>query len=426
MLDDFALPDGLVAEAVDAAPGGRWRAARWSAPSLARVVARLEERGAPALASLPLARRLAAWDGAVGALLDPESDERRALLPALLETSRLSPEGLTEALEVVLSGWTGAAAEEMASRAGCSATDAAHGVGAVVLAGNVPGLAAQSLLPALVAGRPLLLKSARSEPLFAPALVAALARREPALGEAFAAVCFRGDDVALARAALSSARVVLAYGGEDAVAALAAVCGERLVAQGPKASVAFVGGEIDALGTGRALARDVALLDQRGCLSVHAVWVLGDAHELAEALAFGLAMEARRLPPGPAAPEALAAVQQLRGEAELRGALVGGLPPREGSVVLAADGAFHPSPGLRTVRVHAVDRIEDGIAALAPWRGRLQGAALAGEAAWAFSRELEALGISRVSEPGKLQAADAGWANGGIDPFTLFTCASGG
>lgn len=164
----------------------------------------------------------------------------------------------------------------------------------------------------------------------------------------------------------------------------------------------------------------MALLDQRGCLSVHAVWVEGDAHELAETLAFALATEALRLPPGPALPEALAGVHQLRGEAELRGARIGGLAPEAGTVVLAADAAFRPSPGLRAVRIHGVADLGEALAALASWRGRLQGAALAGDRARATWAELGELGISRVARAGELQAAAAGWANGGIDPFDVF------
>lgn len=416
-LRDYAAPEGQEPEAVDAAEGGRWHSARWSALGLAQLAARIERRGPEALASLPLERRLAAWDDAIGALLDPESDERRRLLPALVGTARLSPEGLSEALEVVLSGWCGPAARRLAARAPAGGE---RGLAAVALAGNVPGLAAQSLLPALVAGRPLLVKSASTEPLFAPALVAALARREPALGEAFAAVAFAGDDRARLEAAFGSARVVLGYGGDRAMAELAVACGDRLVAQGPKASVALVGGPLDPLTVGRALARDVALLDQRGCLSVHAVYVEGDAHELAEALAYGLAIEHRRLPPGPAEAASLAGVQQLRGEADLRGARVGGLKPLEGTVVLARDAEFLPSPGVRSVRVHAVASFGEAVEALEAWRGRLQGAALAGERAWATWPELGELGVSRVAKPGELQAADAGWANGGVDPFLVF------
>jgi len=417
-LADFALPPGIVPERVEA-PARGFASARYDAAGLARLAERLAGHGARALASVPLARRLEAWDDALAALLDPESEERRALFAPLAATARLSAEGLSEALEVVLGGWRGEAAARLAARAPLRPGAAAPPAG-VVLAGNVPGLAAQSLLPALLAGRPLLLKSSSSEPLFAAALVAALARREPALGESFAAVTFPGDAPDLVEAAFASCSVVLAYGGDAALGALRARLGDRLVGQGPKASVALVGGRHDPLSTGRALARDVALLDQRGCLSVHAVWVEGDAHELAETLAFALAGEALRLPPGPATPEALAAVQQLRGEADLRGARLGGLAPAAGTVVLAADAAFRPSPGLRAVRVHAVADLTEALAALAPWRGRLQGAALAGERARAAWADLAELGISRVARAGELQAAAAGWANGGIDPFEVF------
>jgi hypothetical protein len=66
----------------------------------------------------------------------------------------------------------------------------------------------------------------------------------------------------------------------------------------------------------------------------------------------------------------------------------------------------HPLPGL------------DGLCRiLAPWRGRLQGAALAGAAAWRLAPGLAGLGISRCSSPGELQTPDAAWHNGGVDPL---------
>ncbi len=420
---EFFVPEAARPRRIRVRPGGDAASAEWSAGELAALAGHLAGRGAAALAELPLERRLAAWDSAVAALLDPESEERRNLFEPLVASSRLSPEGLSEALEVVLGGWFGAPARRACAGAGAGG---GSGTAAVVLAGNVPGLAAQSLLPALAAGRPLLIKSARAEPLFAPALVAALARREPALGEAFAAVTWPGERHDLTRAALEPARTVLAYGGDEATAALRGLLGgrrgTRLVTQGPKASVALVARDVDALGVGRALARDVALLDQRGCLSVQAVFVEGDARELAEALAFGLAIESRRIPPGPIDARSLAAVQQWRGCAELGDALVGRLSPRDGTVVLSLDAELVPSPGARAVRVHAVAEIGDALASLVPWHGRLQGAAVAGAAAEELTSALEALGISRVAPPGRLQAADAGWANGGVDPFAVFAC----
>ncbi|MCM2270195.1 MAG: hypothetical protein NDJ75_08835 [Thermoanaerobaculia bacterium] len=416
MLRDWATAAIDPDEIAEVAPARPWATASWHAATLARLTARLAERGAAALAELPLARRLAAWNEVVAALLDPDSDERRALMPAFVATSRLSPEGLAEALAVVVGGAGPEAAEALAARA---AAAAAPGVDGVVLPANVPALAVQAVLPALVAGRPLLVRSSRREPLFAPALLAALARREPALGEAFAAACWPLDE-ALFAAAFGACRRVVGYGGEAAMARLGDALGDRLVARGPKASVAFVAGAVDPLAAGRALARDVALLDQRGCLSVQAIYVAGDARALAEALAFGLAGEQGRLPPGPADPALAARLQQLRGEAALRGALVGDLAAEGGTVILEGSAAFRPVPGLRAVRVHAVATLEAAVAALAPWRGRLQGAALAGDEAVARGDELAAaLDLARVAPAGRLQHAEAGWAAGGVDPSTL-------
>jgi hypothetical protein len=417
VLSDFAVPPALRPRRVE--PGGNgWSAGRFTAGELARLAAHLEEHGARPLAAMPLERRLAVWTETVEALLDPESAERRALVPPLVETSRLSPEGLVEGLRVMLGGVEAAPAAALAGRVG-----AARGplpLGAVVLAGNVPGLAAQALLPALLLGRPLLVKSARNEPLFAPALLAALAAREPVLGEAYAAVAFPGDDEALADAALGSAERVVAYGGAEALGALARRLGPRLVAHGPKASVALVGGAIDTVAVARALARDVALFDQRGCLSVHAVYAEGDPRELGEALAWGLALEHLRLPPGPAEPETWARVHQARGAAEVAGRLVPRLEAAQGTVIHEPAPSFAPSPGLRTVRVHGVETLRAAVEALRPWTGKLQGAALAGETAWSLTSGLAELGISRVAEAGRLQSADASWQNGGIDPLAAF------
>jgi len=419
VLDDFSVPPGCAPARIEPDPRG-FRSARFTAPELARLGERLGARGAKALAELPIERRLEAWQAAIEALAEPESAPRQRLLPALVETSRLSPEGLVEGLRWMLEGAGGEAAAALAARAAAPGSPAALPWGAAVLAGNLPGLALQAVLPALLAGRPLLVKSAREEPLFAAALVAALAAAEPALGEAFAAVAFAGDDEELTGAALANAGRVVAYGGAEAIGALAARLGPRLLAHGPKASVALIGRDADPVGAGRALARDVALYDQRGCLSVHAVYSDADPRELGDALAWGLALEHGRLPPGPLESTAVAAVQQLRGAADLAGRLIPRLDLAQGTVVIDPEPRFLPSPGLRTVRLHPVADLADALAALDSWRGKLQGAALAGESAWRLEAPLRSLGLSRVAEAGRLQAADATWANAGVDPLAAY------
>jgi len=390
-------------------------AARWTPEEVAAVTGRLAARGAAALAALSLERRIELWLEVAGAFLDPDSEERRRLMPALVATSRLSAEGLSEALDVVVGGARESAIEALVARLGGAA---ARPPAAVVLAANVPALAVQTLLPALLLGRPLLVRSSSREPLAAAELVAALARREPALADAFAALTWRGGDGALEAAAFAGADRIVAYGGAATIAELAARWGDRLVAHGPRTGLALVAGAHDPLGVARALARDVSLLDQRGCLSVQAAYVVGDPRPLGEALAFALEAEGRTLPPGPVDAVAAAGVQQLRGEAALRDALLSNLELATGTVVVAPDARFAPVPGLRSVRLHAIAAPREAGEALAPWRGRLQGMAWAGEEGESAVRGLAGtLDLARIAAAGRLQHAEAGWVSGGIDPL---------
>jgi hypothetical protein len=451
-----------------------------SAATLAALAERLNGPGAAALAGLSNREILAAWEGAVAAFLDPASPERREIQAGLVRSTRLSPAGLEAGLEAVLGGMRGEPAARLFAEAaelrqnsqrtlreGASPSPLGHrvalrrgrggrgsrgwgvsGLALIVLSSNLPALAVQPLLPALAARRPVLLKSPSAEPLFAPAFVRALVRRLPALEPAVAALTWRGGDEVLEAPLLARAGVVLAYGDEETVADLerrtAEAGGARFVAYGPKTSLAAIGREGAVAGTGvagggatvRGLARDVALFDQRGCLSIAAVYVEGReaaARELAEALADELDRLARELPPGPADPAAAAAVQQVRAEADLRGlyrprlgAGTGAEPPlAAGTVIVDPEPTFRPAPGLRTVRVHPLDELGRLPELFAPWRGRLQGVALAGvpdaAAAGRLAAALAALGVSRIAPPGDLQRPDALWHNGGVSPLAAFT-----
>ena len=399
--------------------GVLYGSATWTAPELAALMAHLGGRGAAALDGCSDGELLAAWQDAVATFRDPRSVERQRLDPALARLTALSPAGLAAGLEAVLGGVAG---DHAAAAFGRAAGRRQPRPALVVLAGNLPGLAVQPLLPALALRRPLLLESASAEPLFAPAFVQALRRRVPAAGEGVAAVTWRGGDEALEAPVLAAAGRVLVYGGAEAVASLQRRAPGRVVDYGPKLSVAVVGGGVDLAAVARGLARDVALFDQRGCLSVQAVLVAGleRARTLAEELGRALAAAAVELPPGPAEPVAAARVQALRAEAAMWGLpCFGAGPLAAGTVVLDPRGEVAPSPGLRTVRVVPLAAVDEAPGRLAPWRGLLQGAALAGDGAAGLASELERLGVSRCAAPGELQAADAAWHNGGRDPLDV-------
>jgi hypothetical protein len=361
----------------------------------------------------------------VEAFCDPSSPERRALDPPLAAAVRLSPPGLQAGLEAVLGGVAGERAAEVIAAGAERRALAARPPVLVVLAGNVPGLAVQPLLPALALGRRVVLKSSSAEPHFAPAFAAALARRAPALGEAVTALAWRGGDEAIEAPLLAECDPVLAYGDAPAIADLERRAAGRVVAYGPKTSLAVVGPDADPAAVAAGLARDVALFDQRGCLSIAAVYVAAPrAEELAAALAAELVRLAGLWPPGPATTGELAAVRHARDEAVMAGARLLPLAPAAGTVVLDPRPAFRPTPGRRTVRVHPLADLADLPALLAPWSGRLQGVALAGlpaSAEAALRAALTPLGVSRYAPPGRLQHPDVRWHNGGVDPLEVLS-----
>jgi hypothetical protein len=362
-------------------------------------------------------RLVRAWRALLDDLRGARSGELRAALAELLA---LSPAGLDAAFDAMVATVATDACLELLA----APRDPHPGPPAViVLASTPPGLALQTLLPALAARRAILFKSSSAERMATPWIVDALTRHEPELASRVAAVHWPGGEREIEERLLASTGRWIAYGGAQALASLAARCPpERWVGQGPKLSLAVLGADVDPAEVAAALAEDAALLDQRGCLSLQTVITLGDPHALASALGAALAAAALRWPPGAAGAAALAEVRLLREDAELRGLAVADLPLRQGTVVVEADGApLQPSPGLRTVRVHGVGSADEVWSLLAPWRSSLQGVAVVGELG-ALPATLAAWGVGWLCAPGRLQCPDvATWANGGTTAFEILS-----
>jgi hypothetical protein len=374
-------------------------------------------KGAEALRAIPTSDLLVAWSDTVEVFRNPGSPERCGLDPELARLCRLSPEGLSAALEAVLGGVRREPAEVLFEAAEARVAHAPSGPVLVVLASNLPGLAVQPLLPALALRRPILLKSPSAEPLFAPSFLAALVRREPRLACAVAAVAWPGGDPRLEEPVLAGVDTVIAYGDAPALVDLERRAPGKVVGYGPRTSLAVIGAAVEPDQVVEGLSRDIALFDQRGCLSVAAIYTAGDPEILARCLEDALRKRARLWPPGPADAASLAAVQQARLEAEMRGLRPCSLALNAGTVLMDPVPAFRPTLGLRTVRIHPLKDLSHLPEILAPWKDRLQGAALAGEDAWRLADCLAALGVSRFAAPGELQSPDASWHNGGISPL---------
>lgn len=423
MTHDAAIPPGLEpARSTRERHGVFYTAAEWTPQDLESLARHLSSNGRRELAEIPDQTLLDAWCDTIEIFRDPRSEARRALDSSLARLCQLSTAGLDAGLEAVLGGVSRRPAQQLLGQADAwrsRGTDVSLTL--VTLAANLPALAVQALLPALLLRQPVILKSASSEPLFAPAFVRALTERLPALASGLAAIAWKGGDQALEAPLLEIADRILAYGEVEALADLERRAPGKVFGYGPKTSLALVGPSVAPEILAAGLVRDIALFDQRGCLSIQAIFTADDPGPLARELAKELDHLAGEWPPGPLDAVAAAGVQQVRSEAALRGLFVADTPLTTGTVVIEPEIRFQPSPGLRTVRVHPVDDLSRMPEILIEWSGQLQGAALAGEAAWQLQPRLEELGMSAFAPPGLLQTPDASWHNGGVHPFAALT-----
>lgn len=352
---------------------------------------------------------LAAWNDTLAAFLDPGSPERRQLDSGLLQSTGLSPAGLDHGLRTIGTGMLGEPAAAELRRPHRQKED---GFSLVVLPAEPPGLILQSLLPALAARAPVLFKSSRAEPHFAPAFLTALGQRLPPLLDTYAVATWTGGDPEVEMPLHASARLVVVYGGDETVTALRTAAPGRIVTFGPKLSVGWVGTDADPEQAAGGMALDIATFDQRGCLSVQAVFVApAAASAFATELAGALAGLATELPPGRTDPAGRAGVRLAREDADLRGLTWHGNALDAGTVIADSDTGIIPSPGLRTVRIHPTE----GVPPLEDWKGRLQGVAIAGNLPPAVRTAFLEAGVSRFAPAGELQTTGAAWRNDGID-----------
>jgi len=392
--------------------------------------------GAPAETTAALVRRLDAALAArerlrtrplratIGALAEAarrfRADETLAI--ALPPVARLSTPMIATVLPAAAEALDPAAMTELVEQAwGAGAAARPPGAGpalvAHVLASNVPALALPAIALGCLAGAALVVKSGRDDPLSAPAFQGALAAVDPALAATVVTTYWPGGDRERQDAVLGHADVVVVTGGDRALAALAGGVRGRLLAHGPRWSVALVGrdGARDTEAIAGAVARDIGAHDQRGCLSPHAVYVEGDAAAVARCLAEALERLAAHLPPGPATVDERAVLRLRRAEAEWEpGATV--LEGPGGTVILYREpAAFHPTCGQRTVRVHPLASVAALPALLPPDTVECVGVAAADTGA--LISALRTRGVARLCPVGRMQRPRLTWPRGQQPPL---------
>lgn len=298
-----------------------------------------------------------------------------------------------------------------------------------ILAGNLPGLAAIPAALSLAIGSAALLKAGRGDCVFPSLFTASIAARDAELAGAIAACHWPAGDQAFEAVAVRAADLVVASGDDATIADLAARVPGRFIGHGHRISFAIVGREVaDDEAAARAaaahLAEDVAIWDQRGCLSPQLCFVEGERDHAARfgaAVAEALRPLATRLPPASMSTAERLAVRRLRDEAEWRS--FGGEPLRiiavgaegDGTVVVEPAARFVPSPLGRSLRVMPID----GIAALGPLlqpaRPLLEGVGLAAAPPRfaALAAQLGTWGVHRVCAVGRMQRPGLDWRQGG-------------
>ena len=289
---------------------------------------------------------------------------------------------------------------------------------AIVAAGNIPGVAIAPAVLLAAAGCPVVVKQAGSDRWLLAWLLQAFRARYPGVATGISAGYWPPHSAELA-GLLQTAEVILAFGSDATIGELQQRFPGKVLGFGHKFSVALLAPEIFSAEIAAALALDIALFDQGGCLSAQAVFVLGRqsmALDVGRRLAQSLQEAMARLGRG-----RLQTAPKMR----LHSALdrldlldVAYFSPETRQFCVAVPPRFDPELliGHNVVQVVAVPSLAALQQTLQPFAKHLQGIALA-VGAKAFPRHAQTLaeiGFSYISPPGRLQAPPLDWPNGGV------------
>lgn len=395
---------------------------------LARAAVRLQRIGLDQRLTL-LARAAEAW-------LEPSSPWLQRAIAAVAAPSRLSPEMLAEALPSMIAPLAGDAIGSLLDRELGDRRMLESFVGGrrafaprrllLILAGNLPGLAAIPSALALAIGSGVLVKCAAGDPVFPQLWAESLGELAPQVAGAIRVARWQGGDRTVEDRLLREADLVVAWGSDEAIASLRARTPGRFLGHGHRLSFALVAREIVENDTSRAeaaagLARDVSVWDQRGCLSPHTCFVEADrtlAKRFAEDTAAALERLAIRLPPGPTTLTQSAAVRTWR-EAlcweEPGSTVLGPAGALTWSVAYVPAGDLRPVPPARCIRIADLPDLSGLPHRVVRWRTHLEACGL-GASADRFPSLLEAVGEAGavwVCPLGRMQNPPLEWCAGG-------------
>ncbi|MDI9219472.1 acyl-CoA reductase [Pantoea sp. EA-12] len=299
-----------------------------------------------------------------------------------------------------------------------------------IWAGNVPGLPLWSLINGLLVKAGTVGKLPGAEPLMAGWLAQLLADIDPQLGECLAVVWWKGGDSTAEAAWFQQPDVVVAYGGNSTLKAIQQQLPvtTRFLPHGHKISVGLVARSALDARQGAELARraafDVMRYDQAGCYSPQMLFVERGGRvspqEFAAYLAHELQVLARKYPRRALSQAEAHHVAAWRSTEEIRAlqgdrTLYGEATDSWAVVCVDVCEALSPTALGRTLKVVAVDDIEDAIPLIARQKIYLQTAAVAAEpdALFRLSSRLGKVGVTRITAFGAMTSPAAGWHHDG-------------
>jgi hypothetical protein len=309
----------------------------------------------------------------------------------------------------------------------------------LILPGNVPGAGMHEVAAAMLAGCALMAKTATTEPFFFARFVQTLREVDAEVGARIAVLNWSRDRDDITRSLRLNCDWIAAFGNDETIANLDSTkepaaseprgTGTLMARFGARFSGALVAAEVSGSATAipvvDALARDISLFEQQGCLSPHHVFVestdSGAVAEFARDLARALERFAQRVPPPRRyGLEEAAAVRRVRETARWRelGGQTVALMDGEGlgwTLVFDDKAPFTISPGYRTVTVSRVIDLEDLRQRLLPVEGRIEAFAIASPAARHESLRafLASMDICYLCDPGAMQSPPLDWSHGG-------------
>ena len=394
------------------------------ASDVAFAAARLREAQSvahdPSRAADIFSRAVALWR-------DRNYPRRRDSIAQIARQAGYSVALLDESLDALLKPFSHAALISLAEKVSRDGRALRPKLVGFIMAGNVAGAGLHEIAIGLVAGAGMMIKTPSTEPVFFDQFARTLAELDRKVASRIAVFNWSRAREDLTGAMAASCDRVVAYGDDATIESL-----RNEIGFGSRASSAVVApnalvpGRVDVVA--EALARDVTLFEQLGCLSLHHVFVVsrstGAARDFAARIASALERLGDSIPPAKIplrdAAEILGVRERVRWRRIAGEAIELFEGPRlEWTVVCepeaSGDNSLVVSPGFRTVHVTGIRDEEQLRASLATASGRVEAVAVAGDEVETrrISSMLDALGVSYVAAPGEMQSPPLLWRHGG-------------